>query len=209
MWPTVDGLRMLRGAEAELLRGAIDMMVDHLLAEYRDDENAWRYGIDGFDMWDADQRIWMLEQVTRGLLTRRRPLAPAAIWEATIDAILCEIMDQIEIEITDPTLANPDRTWRQCVMDAFHCQQGRFPSIDPADDHLSNWRAVVATVGDVILAAASYQKTESLRDTNIERLQQFLVERGLPDDFLDVIPPIRSVEQTQASIDKIRSLVAS
>ncbi len=207
MWPTIDGLRMLRGAEAHLVRGSVGMMVDHLVEEYRDDSEAWHYGIHAFDMWDVDQRIWLVEQVTLALLTRRRPPPPAAIWEATIDAIFCETLDLIEIEITDPTLNIHDRSWRQSVIDAYAFQWGRPPDVEAHEQRLSVWRAVMASVADVILSAASYQKAEAFRDSDFGRLEQFLIERGLPSDFLDRIPPIRTVGQTQSSIDRVQRIV--
>ncbi len=207
MWPTLDGLRMLKDAEADLVRGAVGMMLDHLVAEYRDDAQPWRYGIDSFDMWDPEQRIWMLDEITACLLTRRRPLSAAAIWEACIDAIFCEVVDLIEIEITDPTLTKMPQSWRQSVLEAYVCQHGRTPSIVSDARILSDWRAIVASVLDPILPAPSYQKAEAFRDNDIHRTQQFLASRGLPDDFLQRIPPNRTVDQTQASINRIQKIV--
>lgn len=207
MWPTVDGLRKLKGAEADLVRGAIGMMVDHLVAEYRDDEPPWTYGIDGFDMWDAEQKLWMVHAIARSLLTRSAPPPPAAIWEATVDAVLCEIVDLIEIEIADPAVSSPTRSWRASVIDAFVAQNGRAPSIEADDPTLSMWRTVVASIADVILPAASYQKAELLRDGDPRRLEQFFVDRGLPSDFLDVMPPVQSVVMTQETIDRVQAIV--
>lgn len=207
MWPTVDGMRQLKGAEADLVRGAIGMMVDHLVAEYRDDEPPWTYGIDGFDMWDAEQKLWLVHAVARSLLTRSAPPPPAAIWEATVDAIFCEVVDLIEIEITDPSLASHTRSWRQSVVNAFVAQNGRAPSIAADDPTLSMWRTVVASIADVILPAASYQKAESLRDGDPRRLVVFLNSRGLPDDFLNVMPPVQSVVMTQETIDRVQRIV--
>ncbi|TWU60202.1 hypothetical protein Poly51_04770 [Rubripirellula tenax] len=207
MWPTFDGLRTLKGPEADLVRGAVGTMLDHLIAEYRDDDAPWSYGLDWFDMWEADQRIWLLEQVTRGLLTRRRELPPAAIWEATVDAIFCETIDLIEIEIADPTLTTAKLSWRQSVVEVFERQHGRPPEIDIDSRDLSKWRSVVARISESILATPSYQKAEAFRDADINRLKRFLAERALPEDFLDRIPPIRSVAETQASIDMIQKLV--
>lgn len=207
MWPTVDGLRKLKGAEADLVRGAIGMMVDHLVAEYRDDEPPWTYGIDGFDMWDAEQKLWMVHAIARSLLTRSAPPPPAAIWEATVDAVFCEIVDLIEIEIADPAVSSPTRSWRASVIDAFVAQNGRAPSIEADDPTLSMWRTVVASIADVILPAASYQKAELLRDGDPRRLEQFFVDRGLPSDFLDVMPPVQSVVMTQETIDRVQAIV--
>lgn len=209
MWATVDGLRVLRAGEADLVRGTIANMVDHLAAEYRDESEAWRYGIDWFDNWDCDQRIWLLEQVTRTLLTRKRPLPAAAIWEATVDAIFAEVIDLIEIEITDPTLTASSRSWRDSVIDAFESQHGRRPDVTSGEVSLARWRQTVAQIAETILGPTSYLKAEAFRDAEIGRSHQFLQQRGLPADYLDRIPPVRSVEQTNVSLDRIREVVGS
>lgn len=207
MWQTLDGLRVLRGAEFDLVRGAIGMMVDHLVAEYRDDAEAWHYGIELFDCWDAEQRIWLIEKVTLALLTRKRELPAAAIWEATVDAIFCEIVDLIEIEITDPSPTQAERSWRRSVIEAFECQNKRLPSIHVGDGSISNWRRVVSQIADAVLFATAYQKVEAFRDGDYEKLEQFLSQRGLPPEYVDRIPPLRSPAQTQASIDRIQKIV--
>jgi hypothetical protein len=207
MWPTVDGLRKLRGAEADLFRGAIGMMVDHLVAEYRDDEPPWTYGIDAFDMWDAEQKLWLVHRIAKCLLTRAAPPPPAAIWEATVDAIVCEIVDLVEIEIADPAASQRSRSWRQSVVDAFVVQNGRAPVINVHDPTLTMWRTTVASIADVILPAASYQKAEAFRDGDPRRLETFLIERGLPSDFLDRMPPVQSVADTQLTIDAVQAIV--
>lgn len=207
MWPTVDGLRMLRGGEADLVRGAVGMMVDHLVAEYRNEESPWLYGINAFDIWDAEQKLWLVHHAARSLLTRKAAPPPAAIWEATIDAIFCEVVDLIEIEITDPSLSTQSRSWRQSVIDAFVVQHGRPPSIEVDDPTLSMWRSVVASIADMILPAVSYQKAESLRDGDPQRLAAFLQSRGLSADFLQTMPPVQSIEQTQATIDAVQAIV--
>ncbi|TWU47930.1 hypothetical protein [Rubripirellula reticaptiva] len=207
MWPTVDGLRTLRDAEADLVRGGLGMMLDHLIEEFRGEAETWRYGIDAFDMWDVEQRIWLLDQIAGCLLTTRQALPPAAIWEAAIDAIFCEIIDLIEIEIADPTLTTTPQSWRESVLDAYECQYGRAPYID-ADAHvLSDWRAVVSALTDSILPSPSYQKAEAFRDAEFERTASFLASRCLPGDFLQQIPPVRTVAETQASIDQIQKFV--
>ncbi|MGB7327408.1 MAG: hypothetical protein WBD31_21205 [Rubripirellula sp.] len=207
MWPTVDGLRTLRDAEADLVRGGLGMMLDHLIEEFRGDAKTWRYGIDAFDMWDVEQRIWLLDQITGCLLTDRQALRPAAIWEAAIDAVFCEIIDLIEIEIADPTLTTFPMSWRESVLRAYECQYGRAPSIDVDANVLSDWRAVVSAVADSILPSPSYQKAEAFRDGDFERAVRFLESRCLPSDFLQQIPPVRTVADTQASIDQIQKIV--
>src|SRR6056297_1694559 len=150
MWPTIDGMRMLRGREAALVRAAIGTMLDHLVAEYRDRAEAWPYGIDAFDCWDADQRIWMIHQVTLALLTRKSALPAAAIWEATVDVIFCEVVDLIEIEIAAGELSPQPCSWRQAVIDAFVCQHSRAPEISAEEPALAPWRKTVSRIAESV-----------------------------------------------------------
>jgi hypothetical protein len=109
MWPTSDGNRTLRGAEAILLANTIDVMIDQL-ADYidLDDETqspvnaaVCQTGISVFDSLAITQRIAVLHHAAMQLLTD----APfphdclSAIDDATIAAIYAEVRDQIEIEI--------------------------------------------------------------------------------------------------------------
>ena len=90
MWPTIDGLRILKGAEAAVVRDAVTVMVDQLADQNPDESQPDPVGIDWFDQWDGYQQLWLLEQVVESLFTPAPPLSPAAIWEATVDAIFCQ-----------------------------------------------------------------------------------------------------------------------
>mgnify|MGYP000897763396 CR=1 FL=1 len=109
MWPTSDGNRTLRGAEAILLANTIDVMIDQLsdYISYEDDSPQENYaavcqtGISVFDSLTISQRVAVLYHAATQLLTD----APfphdslSAIDDATIAAIYAEVRDQIEIEI--------------------------------------------------------------------------------------------------------------
>lgn len=207
MWPTIDGIRILQGAEADLVRRAVSVMLEQLVAEYRDDADVRPYGIDWFDQWDAEQRIWLLEHVAAGLFTSLSPDSPAAMWEATVDAIFCEVVELITTEIDAASTRTSETSWRDRVVDAFCCQHGRSPNIEPQETDITLWRRVVIQVADAILGVTVYQKAESLRDTDIEKSRSFLMQKGMPEDFLQRIPPLRTPEETEQSITRIESIV--
>lgn len=175
MWPTVDGIRSLEGAEAELVRHAIDAVVNRLVADRNGDE-PFCYGIDWFDQWEHEQKRWLLDQVSAALLTDRPPPKPAAMWEATIDVLFLEVIEQIEREREIGT-----RDWREMVSRVL-------PS--PKGDNDPEWRVHVTKIADRILGVPCYQKAEAYRDQDPQMLRRFLAQRGLPDDFLEQIPPL-------------------
>ncbi len=207
MWPTTNGLRCLAGDEWELVRGAIGMMLDQLVAEGREGDPQNYYGIEWFDQWDWQQRIWLIEHVTLALLTDLDPPSPAAIWEATIDAVFQEIYQLVELEIAGGAGMAEANSWRRCVVEAFIEQHGREPGITFSDTDLDSWQLIITQLADAILGVRLYLQAESFRDGDIEQTKKFLTQKGLPDDFLEQIPPLRSVDQIQLSIDHIQTLV--
>ena len=207
MWPTTTGLRCLVDHEFELIRATVGMMVDHLVAEGREGDPQQVYGLQWYDQWDWQQRIWLVERVSLALLTDLEPPSPAAIWEASIDAVFLEIRELVEMEVRHPDLLRPEKSWRQCVFDAFQSQQNREPKISSADTDLTAWHIVITQLADAILGVRLYLKAELFRDVDIARTQLFLTQHGLPTDFLEQIPPLRTVDQTQISIDQIQSIV--
>ena len=182
------------------------MMVDDLVAEGREGDPQTSYGIPWFDQWDWQQRLWLLERMALALLTDLDPPSPAAMWEATVDAIFHEILELVQMEIEHPN-SSYEKSWRRSVIDAFCCQQGREPQIEESEPDLQRWNIVITKLADAILGVRLYEKAESFRDSDITRTQQFLTEHGLPDDFLEQIPPLQSIDQTQLSVDQIQSIV--
>ena len=207
MWPTMNGLRTLKHAEADLVRRAVSRMVDQIVAEFHDEFAVSPSGIDWFDQWDSDQRLWLLEEVAVALLTDESPPSPAALWEATLDAIFAEIIDAIRQEMDQPTYVPEGDSWRKGVIDALQTQQGRMPNINSDETDLRSWRIAVAQFADMILGVACYQKAEAFRDGDIEQFRKFLRQRALPDDFLQRIPPLRTPTQTEQTLDRLRQLL--
>jgi hypothetical protein len=203
-------VRTLAGDEAKLVRGLVGMMVDQIVAESRDESEQHLYGIEWFDSWDWTQRLWLLDRVTDALLTDSESPSPAAMLEATIDAIFAELFDLIVMEI-DHDLFRPSGegkpSWRQSTTTAFACQNGRLPSIDVDSADQEIWGVLVTQIADCILGVRLYQQAESFRDGDFEATLAFLNQKGLPANFLEQIPPLVSLDETQAAIDRIQSLV--
>ena len=182
-------------------------MVDHIVAEGREGDPQEVYGIAWFDQWDWQQRIWLLERTSLALLTDLAPPSPAAMWEACIDAIFHEVRELVEIEVLHPDTMPPVKSWRQCVIDALLWQQSREPDVSELDTDMDTWHIEISKLADAILGVRLYLKAEPFRDMEMARTQLFLRQHGLPHDFLEQIPPLRTVDQTQISIDQIQSIV--
>lgn len=207
MWPTLDGMRALKQEEATLVCEATRLIVDRIERELEEETETHASGIDWFDQWDVEQRAWLIEEVVDCLLTDRAPPSPAAIWEATIDAILCQVVESIIDETEVLSSESVGGPWRQSVIDAFRCQRGRGPSIDVGEVEIDRWRGVVTQIFDMILGVTCYQQAESFRDGEFARARQFLQEKGMPEDYLERIPPLRTVAQAEQSIERTRDLI--
>ncbi len=130
MWHTSRGDRTLCGSEARLVAQAIDTMIDTLLMHVDDDLEAdgarvCQSGIAVFDALSPSQRIGLLYDVTRHLLTNTdSTLSLSSTTEAAVAAIFIEIRDQVAIEIDlfpdglpdQPAWDHDDRPWRQLVL---------------------------------------------------------------------------------------------
>ncbi|MEO1527793.1 MAG: hypothetical protein AAFX06_20375 [Planctomycetota bacterium] len=204
MWPTTRGARVLQGAEARLMLGTLGMMVDRLVAEARSETERIAWGIDWFDQWDVGQRLWLLEQVTNALFGKR-VLDPAAIFDATVDTLFLELRELVDLEIDDPHLVE-GRSWRADLLAALG-QLSVPHDMEEQSVELADWSRWIATLADEILGARNYTRAETFRDQDFSKTQAFLVDRGLPEDYLSRMPPLRSVDETQLSIDRIQAYV--
>lgn len=198
MWATVSGTRQLAGAEAVLLRAAIR----HLLSELADQENH-ETGIDWFDQWDAEQKVWLLGSIADAFFTDAPPPPPAAILEASVDALFSTIETEIEAEID-----RQNATWRERVIAAFESQHGPCP-LSPVQEEAKPWRQVIAQLADAILGVACYIQAEPFRDGDYRRTESWLRDKGLPEDYLSRIPPLPTPSQTNATLQRIQQLLAS
>lgn len=235
MWVTVDGERRLGSDEARLFCRAVGAMLSDRVALMASQTDADQtdaaqecrvYGIDWFDQWEPEQKVWLMEQVATALLTDQPPLKPAAMWEATVDAIFQHVLEQVveeieqetvvgsEFEQTQPESATVDdlletggQRWRDDVVLALKQQQNRVVEIGPDADEAQLWRRLVMQLADRILGVAAYHAAESYRDEQVTKLTAFLKQKGLPEDFLTQIPPYLKQHQTEESIARLRKLI--
>lgn len=183
------------------------MMIDQLVDQLEVGEDPIPYGVQWFDQWDTRQQIWLLERVASALLGPKTIKPQAAIFDAAADAIFMEVCCLIHFEIEDPEEIDSGLSWRQSVIDAFEFQNQRLPSIAAESDDISHWQLVVTQVADLILGVRLYQRAEAFRDSDFERTLTFLRDRGLHQEYLQRMPPLRTDNQTQQSVDRIQSIV--
>lgn len=206
MWSTTSGPRRLVGDERRLLLGVIGVMVDHLVDELRNDASQIVYGIDWFDQWDPEQRLWLLEQIVHALFGPGEPPESAAILDSTVDAIFCELDELIEWEIRESSQA-VTRSWRDATLGAWAAQTNRRPELVASSDDGARWKITTTQISSALLGVRVYQQAESLRDVEPQRLAKFLRDKGLPSDYLERAPPVIRIDRAQLAIDRIQKEV--
>ncbi len=235
MWHTSRGDRTLRGAEAALVRNAIDAMIDSLLIHLDDDVEEARAvcesGIAVYDALSPSQRIAMLHDVSRYLLTETESAIPlSSTLEATIAAIFADIRDQIAIEIDflsiqpDTDDDEDDRTvnpppWRPLVLDAYTLlyrpQEGSNASWAEMLEELPDescrdirlWEPLITALADAILWDRDFELADGFLDADpgVSRKRRRLL--GIQDDYFTGVAPDPRPEEVDRLISWTRDIV--
>ena len=221
MWHTSRGDRTLFGAEASLIGRAIETLIDSLLMHFDeelDEESSFQCesGISVFDSLSTSQRLALLHDVARHLLTPTESALPlSATAEAAVAAIFVEIRDQVAIEIglladdagtgepardgdksswPEPSSSVEEPSWRSMVLSAHHAIFGELCATDddPEFDDGSITRPL-ATCREM-------GEWESL----IEHLTDAVLwdrDFEMADSFLDIDPGVSQQRRRLLGID--------
>lgn len=225
MWHTSRGDRTLLGDEAELVGHAVDTMIDALITHIGDDNldgdfdtvaSECQTGIALFDNLSPSQRIALLHDVTKYLLTPTdSPFPLSAHAESAVAAIFSEVRDQVAIEIdlfpNGPSEISDDPeenvTWRQLVLaahkavlrtphapsDGFDFDFGPFPShIEIPDESctdIGQWQDLLESLTDAVLWDRDFELADSFLDIDpgVSRQRRRLM--GIDDDYFVQIAP--------------------
>lgn len=221
MWHTSRGDRTLHGHEAALVRRSIDVMVSALLVhiddEFEGSASDCETGIAVYDLCTPSQRIGLLHDVARYLLTETdETLSLSALTDATVAAIFIEIRDQLAIEI-ELGMANPqsrERTWRSMVLAAHrlvypdrieddeemepaesellhHWHEAELKT-RPRDDFVSDlrrWELLVNELCDSILWDRDFEMADGFLDLDpgVSRQRRRLL--GIDDEYFTTVAP--------------------
>ncbi|TWU35328.1 hypothetical protein Q31b_54240 [Novipirellula aureliae] len=215
MWHTSRGDRTLRGSEAALVSLAIDTMIDALLVHLDEEEEAviapeCQSGISVYDSLTASQRIGLLHDVARHLLTDTKTILPlSATTEAAVAAIYTEVRDQVAIEIDlyseKPQQGLPSEAlfWRRAVSAAYQSLSQITHSNDPT------WNPLVRIDHFLADGAATLPTTDSsdleVWETLIDDLTDAILwdrDFELADSFLDIDPTLSLERRRLMGIDR-------
>ena len=230
MWHTSRGDRTLVGAEGSLVGHAIETMIDTLLMHYDediDDESAFQCesGIAAFDSLSTSQRLALLHDIARHLLTPTESALPlSATAEAAVAAVFVEIRDQVAIEIgllrNDVRLDGVDSNktaWRTLVLSAHRSVFGELcatdvddgrierPSVDSRDMHA--WEDIIEHLTDAVLWDRDFEMAESFLDVDpgVSRQRRRLL--GIDDEYFTRVAPDPQPEELLNLVSRTRDIV--
>jgi hypothetical protein len=126
MWHTPTGNRIIAGAEAELIRASVGVIVGDLVRAARGQDDCWfDAGIDIFDALPVSQKLAALEQVARHLFTfTREPLPLTAVNESVIGAIFENVRQQVELEVMQQDPYREDWYYGECEEESWRATDG-------------------------------------------------------------------------------------
>jgi hypothetical protein len=227
MWHTSRGDRTLRGEEALIVQGAIDIMIDALLVhiddEYGDAAAECESGIAFFDAFSASQRIGLLHDVATYLLTNTETTLPlSAPLEATVAAVFVEVRDQVAIEVefySGRPIEEVRPTWRQAVLAAYRAVV-LFPDADdgvaefigedlPGEscEEIRDWEYLVDGLADAILWDRDFEMADGFLDVDpgISNHRRRLL--GISEDYFTSIAPDPRPDDVLHLVSRTRDII--
>lgn len=131
MWHTPEGDRVLRGAEAKLIKAAITGVVELILEERGMFMDQWKYGVRLFDELEPSQRLATLDRVATYLLTDTPEcLDLCASYEAAVGALFEHIRVELVWE-ADGVFGDSTR-WEEVFTAAYQ----EYVADEPEDDDM-------------------------------------------------------------------------
>jgi hypothetical protein len=225
MWHTSRGDRTLAGQEALLISGAIEIMVaallDHLDEDLDDTAPDCETGIVVYDHCTPAQRIALLHQTARYLLTETDEVLPlSALTDATVAAIFVEIRDQLAIEIGFAADGGEDsqQTWRRRVWAAHQsvfddCREDEAEELPinfgPESEDLSCWEQLVSELADSILWDRDFEMADGFLDADPGVSQQRRRLLGIDDSYFMAVAPDPHPEEAMRLASRTRDIVRS
>jgi len=203
MWWTPDGERILQGAEAQLFREALGVLVDMV----RDDhEGMWQFAAPPFDALQPNQKLAVLAQVGTTLLRADQPMPKlTAVLEAAVGAVYESIRVMVEIEIDEPAEDRESPSWRELVLAAGR-ERGIEDLLDPESEDLDEWEVLVSRLADAVLWDQDWKDTDDHLDADPKASRMVKNVLGIDEDYYVAVPPDPTDEEMKSVWATLRGL---
>lgn len=190
-------------------------MADAITAEldYAGDDDGLRYGIPVFDNLAPAQKLALLEQVLRQLLTpTESPPTLTAMNEGAVAAIYAAIgqmvVSEIEMESELEEMVTCDgQHWRKLLLDV--AQADGYPSSElPAASCLieEKWECLLDSIAARVLWDDDYMDTEALLDATPDSARRYRRKLGIERDYFVAIAPDPKEAEIAALSERLKAL---
>ena len=211
MWRTQTGVRTLKGAEAKLIRESLDQMCDMLREEHLQDAEQWEYDVRVFDQLACNQRIALLAEVARYLLTETDDYPSLnAINEGTVGAIYENIRVNIIIELDESNLNDKPEiaeisSWRSLILAA--CAEAGFEDLPDANNHDYNeWKINLDILEEQVLWDRDFENSNFYLDLSPETGKPLKDYMRIDDDYFTAIPADPTDKEVEIALETLMKL---
>lgn len=216
-WHTELGDRCLTGPEARLVREIVDYMHDvigsMLDVTLDDDDEIVEYGVPEFDKLSSPQKIALLEQVLRQMLTAAEAppaltvineSAIAAIYKAIEETVLSEI--EMESDLNEPGALDP-HYWRKLLLDVARADvrdSTKLPDAACRDE--DEWESILESIRMRVLWDDDYMDAEAMLDATPQSARRHRRKFGIDNDYYIAVAPDPSESELPAIRERLRTL---
>jgi hypothetical protein len=233
-WQTPDGDRVLCGAEGELVREALAVMVDQTADNLQSDERLFSFGVAAFDAVTPTEQLAVIKDIAEHLLTETAgPLELTSLNEAGVYAIFRSLLTQIEIEIDVSRMEPLDdddpewlvywrsltlRAYRQCLPEGLEDEEFNEQEFEefeeegdavPLDEHcedLQRWESITESLADRLLWDRDFEMADAILDIDPGKAEILKQLLGIEHQYYSsVSADVRPVDVEQ-SLAAIRRL---
>lgn len=225
-WKTPDGDQYLNGAEADILRSTLGVMVDQILTNLDfPGDRLWTFDVQLFDELSSAQQLCLIQNVAEHLLTETHETPDLnAVNEAAVYAIYRALAIQIEIEVDTEKHGtaycdDPESIffWRQSALVA-HAQAYPYATeVDSLDDNdwcvptatckdMSQWDFLVDSLADRILFDRDFELAGTFLDAEPAKAAALKQILGIKDDYYTDVSGDANPDQIEKMICSIRAL---
>lgn len=201
-WHTQLGRRVLKGAEAALIREAIAHLGDMIEEEISSDADLWDCGVVLFDRLEPPARLALLAEVGWALL-RETPSCPTltAVNESAVAAIFREIGHMIQFEIDSQNDMDTPYFWRSSVLAVIQEDEelADLPEPDCAD--WNEWDLLLIILSDRILWDEDFQAADCFLDAPPDQAAFTRDSLAIADDYYRAVPP----DPSDSDLERIRA----
>lgn len=196
MWRTQTGERILGGAEAQLLRTALGVLVDQVEEEIDDLRESLEFGVPIFDRLDGRQKLALLADVGHHLLCSTDPPPPLTATNESAVAVLYKVIEEwvgMEIDEEESIREMPGEdpfVWRRSVLAAYceYCPTDFELPVESCRE-IEAWGLLIECLEARVLWDADYLDEDVYADQAPEAGKYLKDQLGVPDGYFRAVAP--------------------